>query len=92
MNEPVDERSGQLVVAKHRIPLRKLKVGGDDKAALFAAFRNGLKEQFGRLFVQRNETEFVDYEQLNILSVLRKALSCHFLLFSCKVPASPVAV
>ena len=54
-NQAVDERGGQTVVPEYRVPLGKLQIGRNDEAFTLVEVRDDLKEQFGSVFMERND-------------------------------------
>ena len=63
VDEPVDHRGGDGVVAEHLAPAAEGLVGGDDEAGPFVAGGDELEEQVGGFGFERDVAHFVDDEQ-----------------------------
>jgi hypothetical protein len=55
-------------------PVFEGDVGGDDDGARFVAFANGLEEEFGAAFVEREIAEFVEEKQRWVLVAFHFAI------------------
>jgi hypothetical protein len=62
VDEPVDHRGGDDVVAEDLAPASERLVGGDDEAGPFVAGGDELEEQVGGFGLERDVADLVDDE------------------------------
>jgi hypothetical protein len=65
VGEPVEYSLAEPCVAEDLGPLREGHIGGDDDGGLFGSLGDGLEEQFGGDFGERNVAEFIDEDQIH---------------------------
>jgi hypothetical protein len=66
MSEPVEERSGQLLIAgKDGHPFRKREIRGDDRGSSFVAVRDQIEEEVAPRPDEGDESELVDDKDLD---------------------------
>jgi hypothetical protein len=66
MQQSVENRGGQDLVAEDGAPLRHDLIGGDEQAAALVAPRDELKEEMGAPPFKRQVAELVDDEELRL--------------------------
>jgi len=81
MNESVNESNSKPVVAENRVPLGKIKVRSDDETSALVTIGDNLKEQFGSIFVERDEANFVNDNEVNFPERGEKIVEAAFMVF-----------
>src|SRR5262249_29275144 len=66
MQQAIEDRGGQDVIAKHGAPLCHELVGRNEQAAALVAARYELKKEMGAAALERQVTELVKGEQLGL--------------------------
>src|SRR5574344_2700070 len=66
VDKTVNQRRGQSVVAKDRVPLGELQIGCNNQALALVAVRDHLKQQLGSILVQRHEANLIKHNQLHL--------------------------
>jgi hypothetical protein len=70
MTEPIQQRGGQLLVAKHLHPFAKGEMTRDDRGALAVAFGQYVKESRAPGAFERDKAEFIHDEQIDLHQAL----------------------
>lgn len=66
MDDPVDDRHGDVVIAEELAPLGELLVGGQDDRAVFIQRVDELKQVIPALLVHRQITQFIDDQHIEL--------------------------
>ena len=66
MQQPVEDRGGEDLVAEDGAPLRDDLVGGDQQAAAFVPAGDELEKEMGAAPLKRQVAELVDDQQLRL--------------------------
>ena len=66
MQQAVEDRGRQDLVAEDGAPLRHELIGGDEQAAALVAARDELEEEMGAAALERQVAELVDDQQLRL--------------------------
>ena len=63
VNDAVDHRGGDCLVAEHATPARERKVRGEDQRGVFIARRDELEDEVRSVLLEGQVADFVDDDQ-----------------------------
>lgn len=78
VNEPVNERRSEPVIAKDAIPLSELDVGGNDDTLSLVALGHHVEKELSTVGVQWDKTKLIDDEKVNPVKLAQQARQAPF--------------
>jgi hypothetical protein len=73
VGQSVQKGSGQGRIGKNRIPVTKAQIAGDDHRDFFIQVADELKKELPTYLIDRNETQLIEDEQIQLDKVGYKA-------------------
>jgi len=80
VRETIKQRGGQTLIAKDLHPIGELEIGGNDQSEAFIKFRAEGEERLCAIFLEGDETQFIQNHQIEFEGGGDEAVQAMFIL------------